>query len=225
MADPARGRRRAGRDWPRRRTQHGGRRASRARRRSTPPSPRRAEVEYLYDGPTPTMPASASPGRSRSRACRRIACCRPSEEELIDDVDAAEGKRRRRRSSTPPTDFAAMVIDYLKAAGVQQSDKGDRITSRACTPWPGNFIGAERHLHRRRERPERRAAILIGPEYGTRRPAGPRRRRARGGRCALRRADRLRLQLRRPCLRAGQPRQPARSSRPDEPRHAHGRTN
>ena len=35
----------------------------------------RADVEYLYDKPTSTMPASASPDRSRSRACRRIACC------------------------------------------------------------------------------------------------------------------------------------------------------
>ena len=35
----------------------------------------RADVEYLYDKPYADKPASASPGRSRSRACRRIACC------------------------------------------------------------------------------------------------------------------------------------------------------
>ena len=59
------------------------------------------------------------------------------------------------------------MLDYLKAAGVKQQAKGDRITFESLAPWPGKYIGAERHLHRGRERPERRAAILIGPEYGT----------------------------------------------------------
>jgi adenine-specific DNA-methyltransferase len=36
----------------------------------------RADVEYLYDKPTSTIPASASRARSRSKACSPTACCR-----------------------------------------------------------------------------------------------------------------------------------------------------
>ena len=54
-------------------TQNGGRRGSRGRRRSTPRSPPRPSVEYSTTSPMSTMPASASPAPSPSRACRRIA--------------------------------------------------------------------------------------------------------------------------------------------------------
>ena len=57
------------------RTPNGGRRASPARGRSTPRSPRAPMSNISTTSPTSTMPASASPARSRSKACRRIACC------------------------------------------------------------------------------------------------------------------------------------------------------
>ena len=58
-----------------------------------------------------------------------------------------------------------MVLENLKAAGVQQAHKEDRIAFTALTPWPGKLISAEgRYSDGERER---RAAILIGPEFGT----------------------------------------------------------
>ncbi len=58
-----------------------------------------------------------------------------------------------------------MVLENLRAAGVQSGRQGDRIASPRSPPG--------RASHRRRgallggRRPERRAAIFIGPEFGT----------------------------------------------------------
>ena len=59
-----------------------------------------------------------------------------------------------------------MILENLKTAGVQQAHKEDRITFTALTPWPGDLVCAEgRYLEGRDA--EKRAAIFIGPEFGT----------------------------------------------------------
>jgi adenine-specific DNA-methyltransferase len=57
-----------------------------------------------------------------------------------------------------------MVLDHLKTAGVQQAHKEDRIAFTALTPWPGKLISAEGRYSDGEH--ERRAAILVGPEFG-----------------------------------------------------------
>ena len=58
-----------------------------------------------------------------------------------------------------------MILENLKTAGVQQAHKEDKISFTSLTPWPGDLICAEgRYLENEKER---RAAILIGPEFGT----------------------------------------------------------
>jgi adenine-specific DNA-methyltransferase len=54
----------------------------------------------------------------------------------------------------------------LKSAGIHQSDKSGKIEFESVMPWPGQRIGAEGRFQERDEM--RRAAILIGREYGTR---------------------------------------------------------
>jgi hypothetical protein len=106
---------------------------------------------------------------------------------------AAEGKRQAERDGTD--DFAHMILENLKAAGVQQAAKEDRITFTALTGWPGRYICAEGRFMEGEA--QRRAGIFIGPEFGTvsaPTSSPPRARR----RCRVRHADRLRLQLRRP---------------------------
>lgn len=90
-----------------------------------------------------------------------------SEEELIDLIDAEEGRRSAADADLAGQDFSAIVIDYLKAEGVKQQARGDRITFESLTPWPGQWIGAAGTFIEGDNGPERRAAILIGPEYGT----------------------------------------------------------
>ncbi|MEN3165808.1 site-specific DNA-methyltransferase [Gluconobacter sp. OJB] len=127
----------------------------------------RAEVEYLYDKPysDPARVRVAGPFTVESLSPHRVLPA--SEEELIDDTDAAEGRRSPADADLAGQNFSAIVIDYLKAEGVKQQDKGDRITFENLAPWPGNFIGASGTFVEGENGPERRAAILIGPEYGT----------------------------------------------------------
>jgi len=58
-----------------------------------------------------------------------------------------------------------MILENLKTAGVQQAHKDDRITFTALSPWPGDLVCAEgRYME---GDAEKRAAIFIGPEFGT----------------------------------------------------------
>jgi len=127
----------------------------------------RADVEYLYDKPyvDNARVRVAGPFTVESLSPHRVLPA--SEEELIDDIDAAEGRRSPADADLAGQDFAAIVIDYLKAEGVKQQAKGDRISFESLAPWPGNFIGASGAFVEGENGPERRAAILIGPEYGT----------------------------------------------------------
>ena len=127
----------------------------------------RADVEYLYDKPytDPARVRVAGPFTVESLSPHRVVPA--SEDELIETIDAADGARSAADADLAGQDFAAIVIDYLKAEGVKQQAKGDRITFESIAPWPGDFIGASATFVEGENGPERRAAILIGPEYGT----------------------------------------------------------
>ncbi len=123
---------------------------------------RRADIEYLYDRPYEdrSRVRVAGPFTVESLSPHRVV---PADEDDLLDLPHAPGKRRR--ATTPPVDFAAMVLDHLRTAGVHQSRKADSIHFTSLQPWPGEYIGAEgRFLE---GETERRAGILIGPEFGT----------------------------------------------------------
>jgi adenine-specific DNA-methyltransferase len=90
--------------------------------------------------------------------------------------------------------FPQMILENLRTAGVQQAHKEDRIRFTSLTPWPGDLVCAEGRyvvdsdewiVDSKTEQstpdsrplptihsplstlPERRAAIFIGPEFGT----------------------------------------------------------
>jgi adenine-specific DNA-methyltransferase len=59
-----------------------------------------------------------------------------------------------------------VILENLKTAGVQQAHKEDKLTFSSIVPWPGAFVSAEgRYLEG--DTAEKRAAIFIGPEFGT----------------------------------------------------------
>ena len=89
----------------------------------------------------------------------------PAEDELIDEIDAAAGKRRRRKGAFSPVDWAEVVLENLRSAGVHSTEKRDSIRFDALTPWPGEYVGAEGRFSEGEA--VRRAAIFIGPEFGT----------------------------------------------------------
>jgi len=65
-------------------------------------------------------------------------------------------------------DFVQMILEALKVSGVQQAHKEGRIKFSSTTPWPGTLICAEgRYIEGEEPSTEKRAAIFIGPEFGT----------------------------------------------------------
>ncbi len=124
----------------------------------------RADYEYLYDKPYEDnrKVRVAGPFTVESLSPHRVLAV-DADDELIDR--AAEP----RADYGPQQDFAAMILEQLATAGVQQAHKADRIAFAAVTPWPGEYICAE---GRYREgagdaAPEKRAGIFVGPEFGT----------------------------------------------------------
>ena len=123
---------------------------------------RRADIEYLYDRPyeDKSRIRVAGPFTVESLSPHRVV---PADEDELLAQPSAPGQRRK--AATPPVDFAAMVLDHLRTAGVHQTQKADSIHFTSLQPWPGEYIGAEgRFLE---GETERRAGILIGPEFGT----------------------------------------------------------
>ena len=124
----------------------------------------KAEDEFLYDRPyeDKTKIRVAGPFTVESLSPHRVV---PADEaELIDEVEAAEGKRQRQ--DAPHQDFTSMILENLKTAGVHQAAKEDRIIFNAIEGWPGGgYIAAEGHFNDGEA--EKRAAIFVGPEFGT----------------------------------------------------------
>ncbi len=58
-----------------------------------------------------------------------------------------------------------MILENLKAAGVQQAHKEDRITFTALKGWPGTYISVEGTFMEGDT--QGRAGVFIGPEFGT----------------------------------------------------------
>lgn len=127
-----------------------------------------ADVEYLYDRPyiDTSKVRVAGPFTVESLSPHRIV---PSgHDEMADELKAMAGKRRRTRLATPATDFTAMVIEHLQTTGVQHIEKKnkiafDSVVGRATKR--GEYIGAEAIYLEGSQ--QRRAGILIGPEYGS----------------------------------------------------------
>ena len=126
----------------------------------------KAEFEYLYDKPyeDKARVRVAGPFTVESLSPHRTLAV-DWNDELIDILKASEGERAAPDRDEAATEFAQMILENLKAAGVQQAHKEDRITLTSLTGWPGKFICAEGRFMEGEK--ERRAGILIGPEFGT----------------------------------------------------------
>jgi adenine-specific DNA-methyltransferase len=123
---------------------------------------RNADIEYLYDKPyTDTRKVRvAGPFTVESLSPHRTLFV-DENDELIDPLRV----RELQADYQPPPGFEQMVLENLKAAGVQQVHREDRISFTSIVPWPGELVCAEgRYLE---GATEKRAAIFIGPEFGT----------------------------------------------------------
>ncbi|MDE0880183.1 MAG: site-specific DNA-methyltransferase, partial [Sphingomonas bacterium] len=141
----------------------------------------RADVEYLYDRPhaDPGRVRVAGPFTVESLSPHRVVTAR--DDVLEAELKAEAGELQRAPGSEPEADFGAMILENLRSAGVHQQDKADRITFSAIEPLPvdpemvkqekgrekgGGWLAAIGHYQDGEGR-EKRAGILIGPEFGT----------------------------------------------------------
>jgi adenine-specific DNA-methyltransferase len=120
----------------------------------------KADTEYLHDRPYeerntvrvsgPFTVESLSPHRTLGVG---------ADDQLIDPLAA--------REHNEPTGltFEQVILENLKAAGVQQAHKQDRVAFASVVPWPGELVCGEGRY--RESDAEKRAAIFIGPEFGT----------------------------------------------------------
>jgi adenine-specific DNA-methyltransferase len=124
----------------------------------------KAEFEYLYDKPYEDnkIVRVAGPFTVESLLPHRVLGV-DENDELIDSL--ADSKLGYNATQ----DFVQMILENLKVAGVQQAHKEDKITFTSLSPWPGKLVCAEgRYVEGNGSSGhEKRAAIFIGPEFGT----------------------------------------------------------
>jgi adenine-specific DNA-methyltransferase len=124
----------------------------------------KAQFEYLYDKPYEDKKKLrvAGPFTVESISPHRMLGV-DENGETIDPV--AKVVDDRMGYTVAGRDFPTIIMENLKAAGVQQADKQSRLSFTSLTPWPGRMVCAEgRYLE---GTVERRAAVFIGPEFGT----------------------------------------------------------
>jgi len=121
----------------------------------------KADLEHLYDKPyeDKRKVRVAGPFTVESLSPHRVMVV-DENDELIDN---SKSKNEDEQG------FVQMILENLKTAGVQQAHKEDKITFSSITPWPGKWVCAEgRYLENgSAAAAQKRAAILIGPEFGT----------------------------------------------------------
>ena len=128
----------------------------------------KADYEYLYDRPFEDKKRVrvAGPFTVESLSPHRVLDAQ-TEPPNADGV--AEARAVYQVAGRENRDFAAIILDNLRTAGVQQAHKEDRIAFTALTPWPGESVCAEGRYPEGDEESssERRAGIFVGPEFGT----------------------------------------------------------
>ncbi|MCK0507758.1 site-specific DNA-methyltransferase [Aromatoleum anaerobium] len=130
----------------------------------------KADTEYLYDKPYEERKKVrvAGPFTVESLSPHRMLGV-DENGDIIDDRNRATEPGADYGDGGEERDFTRMILENLKTAGVQQAHKEDRIAFTSLVPWPGELICAEgRYIEGDPESgKERRAAIFIGPEFGT----------------------------------------------------------
>ena len=127
-----------------------------------------ADYEYLYDKPyeDKSVVRVAGPFTVESLSPHRVLAVDENDEPIMRVADS--------HPDYGADNFVKMIFENLNTAGVQQADKKGRIKFTSLTPWPGHWVCAEgRYIEGDAEgangaaATEKRAAIFIGPEFGT----------------------------------------------------------
>ncbi len=135
---------------------------------------RNADVELLHDRPYPKKNTVrvTGPFTVESLSPHRVLPSDEEDEAILDALAAEHGEPpppRRRLRAKPDTgsdDFVTAVLDNLAKSGVQNTRKNERLSFATIRPWPGQgHVAAEATYAEAGQ--QKRAAIVLGPEYGT----------------------------------------------------------
>ena len=121
----------------------------------------KAEFEYQYDKPYEDKK------KVRVAGPFTIESLSPHRTLAVDENDDLINQVRDGKSDySEVQNFIQMILENLKTAGVQQAHKEDKINFTSLVPWPGDLVCAEGRYIDKAES-EKRAAIFVGPEFGT----------------------------------------------------------
>ena len=120
-----------------------------------------ADFEYLYDQPyeDSSKVRVAGPFTVESLSPHRTL----GVDENGDVMDPTETVREAEGGQ----DFPSLILDALRASGVQQTHKDERIEFDTLTAWPGEYISAVGTYTEATTGTEKRAGIFVGPEFGS----------------------------------------------------------
>lgn len=122
----------------------------------------KAEFEYLYDKPyiDKSRIRVSGPFTVESVSPHKVLGVNSDDSFLTESDHLPKG-------ITGIRNFIDVILENLRTAGVQQAHKEDRLTFTSLSPWPGQMICAEGRYIEGSSNKEKRAAIFIGPEFGT----------------------------------------------------------
>lgn len=116
---------------------------------------RNADTEILFDRPyaDPKVVRVAGPFTVESLSPHRVVADGP--EDLVNAPAPIEDSGR----------FVETILDNLRASGVDNRTRGERLRFETLDPYPGRFLQATGTF--REGETDRRVAVAIGPQYGT----------------------------------------------------------
>ena len=119
---------------------------------------RHADTETLYDQPYPD--------NKRVRVCGPFSVESLSPHRVLSTADENMDGTVTEQEARKQQDFATMILDNLKKAGVQNTRKGERLNFERLDPYAGTWLHATGE-YTEVDGKVRRVAVTIGPEHGT----------------------------------------------------------
>jgi adenine-specific DNA-methyltransferase len=123
----------------------------------------KAEVEYLYDKPYEDK------RKVRVAGPFTVESLSPHRSMIVEADDSITDPLKIGATALGAADFAQVILDTLRVAGVQQAHKEDKISFDSLEPWPGTYICGKGTISETIEGVEQQksAGVFIGPEFGT----------------------------------------------------------
>ena len=119
---------------------------------------RHADTETLYDQPYED--------NKRVRVCGPFSVESLSPHRVLSTDDENQDGTVSEQEGRKQQDFATMILDNLRKAGVQNTRKSERLTFDRLDPYAGAWLHAVGE-YTEADAKSRRVAVSIGPEHGT----------------------------------------------------------